>query len=268
MVDRERDLSRTRDLPPYRRIAAELRARIESGALRPGEAVRSESELRDEYGATRVTVRRALALLRADGLIGTEQGRGAVVRPRPRVRMLTAGGNFRAHRHTGAANFNAEAAAQGLRPEQRITAVERVAAPDEIAARLGLSEAAEVIVRRRLFLIDDRPMQLVDGYYPATLFAGTEVESPARIRGGVARLVEDPAGPLRRRITRFVEDLDIRMPTLHEADTLDIAPGIPLARVLRTTLTAPDGEPVEVLDSRVPSDRHAFRYVIDVPDVP
>jgi GntR family transcriptional regulator len=118
-----------RSLPPYRRIAEDLRAQIESGALAPGDRVRSENELKDEYGTTRVTVRKALALLRADGLISSEQGRGAFVRPRPKVRMLTAGANFRARLGTGVANFNAEVTAQNLRPEQRIIAVERVPAP-------------------------------------------------------------------------------------------------------------------------------------------
>jgi GntR family transcriptional regulator len=253
-----------KNLPPYRRIAEDLRTQITSGALRSGEKVRSENELKDEYGTTRVTVRKALALLKAEGLISSEQGRGAFVRPRPKVHMLTTGANFRAHRDSGVANFNAEANSQNLRPEQRILAVGRVPAPDEVAERLGLAPDADVIVRRRLFLADGQPMQLADGYYPVSLFSGTRVEDPQRISGGVSHLIEDPAGPVRRRITRFVEDLDIRMPSTGEAESLSIPPGVPLARILRTAFTA-TGESVEVLDSRVPCDRYAFRYVIDVP---
>jgi GntR family transcriptional regulator len=107
-------------------------------------------------------------------------------------------------------------------------------------------------------------MQLVDGYYPAALFGGTEVEEPRRIRGGVSRLIEDPQGPVKQRIVQFVEDLEIGMPSPAEIDVLSIPPGVPLARVFRTAHTAA-GQVVEVLDSRVPCDRHVFRYVIDVP---
>lgn len=253
-----------RDLPPYRRIAEELRAQINSGALPPGEKLRSENELKDEYGTTRVTVRKALALLKADGLITSEQGRGIFVRPRPSVRMLTTGANFRDHLRTGVSNFNAEAAAQDLSAEQRIVAVERVPAPPEVASRLGLADDTQVIARRRVFFVDDRPMQLVDGYYPMEPFRDTAVEDPRRIRGGVSRLIEDPAGPIRQRIAQFVEDLDIRMPTQAETEALAIPPGVPLARILRTAHTSV-GQVIEVLDSRVPCDRHAFRYVIDVP---
>ncbi|WP_327291098.1 GntR family transcriptional regulator [Streptomyces sp. NBC_01198] len=253
-----------KDLPTYRKIADELRTLILLGKLRAGEKLKSENELKDQYDTTRVTVRKALALLKADGLLISEQGRGVFVRPRPNVQMLTTGANFRERRDTGVSNFNAEAAAQGLRPEQRISSVETVPAPPDVAERLGVADGAEVIVRRRAFFVNDEPMQLVDGYYPAALFAGTEVTEARRIRGGVSRLIEDPDGPIGQRITHFVEDLEIRMPTPAETDALKIPPGVPLARVLRTAHTSA-GQTVEVLDSRVPCDRHVFRYVIDVP---
>ncbi|MCD9872562.1 GntR family transcriptional regulator [Streptomyces guryensis] len=69
-----------RDLPPYRRIADDLRAAIATAKLAPGEKLKSENELKDLYGTTRVTVRKALALLKADGLLISEQGRGVFVR--------------------------------------------------------------------------------------------------------------------------------------------------------------------------------------------
>lgn len=253
-----------KDLPPYRKIADELRALILSGGLRTGEKLKSENELKDQYETTRVTVRKALALLKADGLLVSEQGRGVFVRPRPKVQMLTAGANFRQRRATGVSNFNAEVEAQGLRPEQRILSVEEAQAPADVAARLGVDEGATVIVRRRAFFVNDEPMQLVDGYYLAELFSGTQVAQPRRIRGGVSQLIEDPDGPIGQRIIQFVEDLEIRMPTPDETDALKIPPGVPLARVLRTAHTSA-GQNVEVLDSRVPCDRHVFRYVIDVP---
>ncbi|MFJ2173964.1 GntR family transcriptional regulator [Streptomyces sp. NPDC087851] len=248
----------------YRRIADDLRALILSGKLAPGEKLRSENELKDQYDTTRVTVRKALALLKADGLLVSEQGKGVFVRPRPSVQMLTTGANFRERRQTGVSNFNAEAAAQGLRPEQRILSVETVSAPAEVASRLEITEGSPVIARRRAFFVNDEPMQLVDGYYPAALFGGTELENPRRIRGGVSRLIEDPDGPVKQRITQFVEELDIRMPTPSETESLKIPPGVPLARVFRAAHIS-TGQVVEVLDSRIPCDRHGFRYVIDIP---
>ncbi len=252
------------DGPLFRRIADALRSAILSGELTPGTQLPSENELKDEYGTTRVTVRKALALLKADGLLTSQQGKGVFVRSRPNVQMLTTGANFRIRRNTGEANYNAEAAAQGLSAEQQLIEVGRVPAPPEIAERFGFAVGTPVIVRRRRFLVNGEAMQLVDGYYAADRFTGTAVELPRRIRGGVSRLIEDPDGPVRQRIVQFVEDLEIRMPTPEESAALDIAPGVPLARVFRVGHVA-SGEIVEVLDSRVPCDRHVFRYVIDVP---
>ncbi|GAA0304998.1 GntR family transcriptional regulator [Streptomyces turgidiscabies] len=253
-----------RDLPPCRQIADDLRQDIATGKLAPGEKLESENELKDRYGTTRVTVRKALSLLKADGLLISEQGRGVFVRPQPRVRLRTTGANFRERRSSGVSNFNAEAAAQGLRADQRILSVARVPAPAEVAERIGIPAGSSVIIRRRAFFIGDEPMQLADGYYPEDLFTGSAVEEPRRIPGGVSALIEDPAGPVGQRIVRFVEDLDIRMPTPAEVDALRIPPGVPVARVLRSTCVQ-DGRVVEVLDSLVPCDRHLFQYVIDVP---
>ena len=248
----------------FRQIADALRAAILSGELTPGTQLPSENELKDRYGTTRVTVRKAIALLKADGLLVSHQGKGAFVRPRPAVQMLTTGANWRRRRESGTANYNAEAEAQGRTAEQQLLSVDRVPAPPEIAERFDIPSGTPMIRRRLLFVVDEQPMQQVNAYYRAEMFSGTAVEEPRRIRGGVSRLVEDPDGPIRQRFIQFVEDLEIRMPTPEETAQLEIPPGVPLARVFRTGHVA-SGEIVEVLDSCVSCDRHSFRYVIDVP---
>lgn len=250
--------------PPFRRIAETLRRDILADRLQPGERLPSENELAGQHETTRTTVRKAIALLRSEGLVVSEQGRGAFVRPRPHLKMLLTGSNWRAHRGSGMSNFNAEAADQGRKATQQLLAVEETAAPAEVAERLGAATGSPVIVRKRLFVIDGEPMQFCDGYYPAALFRGTAVAEPRRIRGGVHSLIEDPDGPIRRRVTRFVEDLDVRLPAPSESEALAIPEGVPVVRVLRTAYDVND-EAVEVLDSLVPTDRFAFRYVIDVP---
>lgn len=69
--------------PAYRRLADELRARIESGRLAPGELLPSESELCRRHGVSRDTVRDAIGLLRSWGLVEPRQGVGVRVRERP-----------------------------------------------------------------------------------------------------------------------------------------------------------------------------------------
>jgi GntR family transcriptional regulator len=69
-------------LPPYQRIAAALRDRIESGELLPGEQIPPVPQLVETYGVSRNTALRALRVLRDEGLIEVQQGWGAFVKAR------------------------------------------------------------------------------------------------------------------------------------------------------------------------------------------
>jgi DNA-binding GntR family transcriptional regulator len=79
-VVRAPDESREGALPRYRRIAAELRAAINRGDLRPGDALPSEAALMERYGVARGTARQALADLEGAGLVESQHGRGRYVR--------------------------------------------------------------------------------------------------------------------------------------------------------------------------------------------
>ena len=67
-------------LPPYKRIAADLRQKIQDGALLPGEQIPPVPQLCEIYSVSRNTALRALGVLRDEGLITIEQGWGAFVR--------------------------------------------------------------------------------------------------------------------------------------------------------------------------------------------
>jgi GntR family transcriptional regulator len=66
---------------PYLQLAALLRARIESGAIAPGRRLPSQTELEAETGLSRSTIKRALEVLRDEGLVVTSPGRGVYARP-------------------------------------------------------------------------------------------------------------------------------------------------------------------------------------------
>jgi len=65
--------------PLYRQIAEDLRQQIESGELAPGSQLRTELELREHYDASRNTIRDAVKLLIARGLVATRPGQGTFV---------------------------------------------------------------------------------------------------------------------------------------------------------------------------------------------
>ena len=67
--------------PVYVQVANILRSRIESGQLLPDRPVPSESQLQQEFGVARGTARKAIAVLREEGLVVTVMGRGSYVNP-------------------------------------------------------------------------------------------------------------------------------------------------------------------------------------------
>ena len=74
--------------PKYAQVIDELRRRIESGEYPPGSLLPSEHQLSDEFQIARPTVVRALRVLRQDGWIETQQGKGSFVRGRPALAGL------------------------------------------------------------------------------------------------------------------------------------------------------------------------------------
>jgi GntR family transcriptional regulator len=66
-------------VPPYRQIAEILRRRIGSGQYRPDARIPTESELVEEFEVARTTARRAVGVLREEGLIYTVPTRGSYV---------------------------------------------------------------------------------------------------------------------------------------------------------------------------------------------
>lgn len=65
--------------PPHRQIAAWVRGRIEAGAYGPDVPIESEKWLTEAFGVARDTARRAIAVLRDEGLIYTVPQRGSYV---------------------------------------------------------------------------------------------------------------------------------------------------------------------------------------------
>ncbi len=66
-------------LPAYEQVKAFVKAQINSGAWRPGDAVPSESALQQQFGVSRMTVNRAVKELAVEGVVTRVQGSGTVV---------------------------------------------------------------------------------------------------------------------------------------------------------------------------------------------
>lgn len=66
-------------VPKYKEISRDLFAQIQDGHLKAGDQVMTESELCERYGVSRMTARKALELLAAEGLVRRTAGKGTFV---------------------------------------------------------------------------------------------------------------------------------------------------------------------------------------------
>jgi len=223
----------------YQAIASALRERVGSGEFAAGALLPSEADLSHEFAASRVTVRRALEVLRADGLLDSRQGFGWFVASAPIRQTL---GRL--------ATIEAQMAESGIRPERRILEFAFVTANAHIGDVL---QAQQVLRVKRLNLADGEPFAVVTVWCPAELgrpLSREDVEQHPfyellgiALRGATQTIGAD------------VADAD-------EAALLHVPIGAPLLRCQRVT-TDTAGRPVLMSDHLYPA--HRTEFVVELP---
>jgi GntR family transcriptional regulator len=135
--------------------------------------------------------------------------RGRTVRNRPPLRRVSSTRRHAAHRDSGKPEFDTEAVAQGQVPSRRMLMVGRGPAPKDVAPRLGTEPGQEVVIRKRLQLLDEVPAVISTSYYPLWVAEGTKLESSDALPEGPDNLIEQ----LAHRFDRVMQLLQARMPT-------------------------------------------------------
>ena len=189
----------------YRQLADLLRSAIERGDYAAGATLPSESDLASQFSVSRPTVNNALKVLRAEGLVRVERGRGTIVREIPEIhRNAVARYTQQARERSGARGaFDSEIRALGMTPRSD-TEVKKITPSPEVARVLGLPEGEpNVIVRRRRMYANDVPVQLADSYIPTDIAEGTRLaEADSGAGGIISRFTE--LGYAQVRITETV----------------------------------------------------------------
>ena len=224
----------------YREIADDLRVRVAAGEVVAGGLLPSEAELSARYGASRVTVRRALDLLRDEGLLDARQGFGWFVATPPMRQQL---GRLE--------TIEGQLARSGRQPERRVLGFAFVAAPRDVAAALGTGQVLQV---RRLNLADGVPFARVTVWCPAELgatFSRADVE-----RSPFYELLPVALGGATQTIGAAAASAD-------DAALLQVPEGSPVLRCERVT-TDVDGRPVLVSEHVFPA--HRTEFVVDLPN--
>jgi GntR family transcriptional regulator len=218
----------------YREIADALRETLRTGGWAPGRLLPSEAELSADFQASRVTVRRALDVLRAEGLVDARQGLGWFVASHPIRQTLGELGTI-----------EDQMAAAGIASERRVLDFAFVASPPRVRDVLRTDQ---VLAVRRLNLADGEPFAVVTVWCPAEL--GQHLSRADVEQHTFYELLGVSIGGATQTIGAAAASRD-------EAVHLQVRAGSPVLRCERITERA-DGEPVLVSVHIFPAHRTEF----------
>jgi GntR family transcriptional regulator len=250
--------------PIYRRIADDLRQKIESGVLADGSQLPTEIELKEQYDASRNTVRDAVKWLISLGLVETRPGQGTFVveKLKPFITTLDSESGVGGEGDV----YATVAKASNRRAEDSPPRIEIQGASGRIAAELDIPEGTQVVLRNQQRLIDGKPYSLQTTFYPMSLVnqGATRLIVAEDIENGAVRYLEDA---LSVKQAGWSDRITVRAPDANEAAFFKIPEDGRIA-VFETLRTGYDqhGKPLRLTITAYPADRNQF--VMNVGDVP
>lgn len=134
-----------------------LRERIHDATYKPGERLPSESELAEQFGVSRATVRTVLAKLSVEGLILRRQGDGTYVNERIQDVNTHLGGLW---------DFTRLIETSGFSVSIQALSVEMTEATEGEAHLLAVEPGENLLLLKRLFFADKIPVILARNLIP------------------------------------------------------------------------------------------------------
>lgn len=232
-------MKRVDDRPQHARIAADLRAKILAGDITG--TLPPFKRLMELYSTTTNTAQRAVALLKAEGFVEGKRGKALIIRA-DRIRIVDAASQF-------------EPPASTI--TYQILHIGQARPPADAAQKLGLAEGETALLRKRLMLRDEEPVEIEWSFYPESVVTGTALDKPLPQRD----LATAPTvlAALGWKQAGLVDEIQVREPTTEELQTLELPDEIPVMRTLRT-ITDAEGTVLEVTVMITSGHLYGVRY--------
>lgn len=233
-----------RPVTRYQDLAADLRRRIAHGEFAVGALLPAEQRLAEEYGASRGTIRNALASLELRGMVESTRGSGWLV-----------SAALQAREFSELRTFPDWAESHGMRPGGRIVDSRRDAPTSSEMRTLRIGIREEVFRVTRVRTLDDRPVMLErTAYAPwvAPLIESLPPDEPSIIRVMLAEGVRPVRGAHR---------IDAVPASSEDAKLLGVARSSALLRIRREYGDA-RGRVIEVGEDRYIGG--AVTFAVDV----
>jgi len=254
--------------PLYRQIVDDLRSKIEAGELAPGSQLKTEIELREQYDASRNTVRDAIKWLTTLGLVETRPGQGTFVVEKIDPFVTTLTGDPETGRGGGEEGvYKSEVAASHRVSDISEPRVEIQKAIRPVARSLRIEEGASVVSRHQERYIDGTLWSLQTSFYPMTLVTeqnATDLLLATDMPEGVVAYLAEKCGIQQ---AGYRDTISVRAPNEDEARIFKLpADGrVSVFEIYRVAFDK-DLNRIRLTITVYPSDRNRLR--VDVGEVP
>lgn len=236
-------------LPRYQRLRDEVLRRIAEGEWGPGDAIPTEAELTQRYQIATGTVRKAIDMLVADGVLVRSQGKGTYVR-RPNFDSSL----FRFFR------FKARSG-EAVQPTAKILGRTLKKPPADVRQALAMGAAegeGEAIALSRLRLIDEEPVLVEEIWLPRARF---EPLVEMKLKDFPDLLYPMYESACRQTVASARERLTVEVAGKALAERLGMVAGAPVIAVQRVAFNFA-GAPIEWRCTRGSAD--GFQYEVDI----
>jgi GntR family transcriptional regulator len=229
-------------LPKYHQVYLVLREQLAEGRHDAG--LPGELALAEQFGVARVTVRKALEQLVADGLIQRAPGRGTAPVKRSAAAAVP--------QHAQLTGLLENIVSMGLRTAVKVLACDVLPAPEAVARPLAIEPGAPVQKAQRVRSTREGPFSHITTWVPAALAAGF----------GRRELAKQPILLLLEaqgvRIGRAEQSISARLADAEVARHLQVEVGSALLAVQRLIFDV-DERPVQWLQGLYRPDRYQYR---------
>ncbi|MBV9207051.1 MAG: GntR family transcriptional regulator [Actinobacteria bacterium] len=237
-------LDRSSPVPLYFQAAQHLERMIESGELPMGTRLDNETDLAEALGLSRPTMRRAIEYLVRRGLLVRKRGIGTQVV------------HAKVTREVELTSLYDDLGSSGREPFTRVVSFRTEAAPEEVAAKLGIAAGTEVYVFDRLRYADAEPLALMRNHVPAHLASLTAAGLEAQ---GLYNLLR--ANGIHLRIAK--QEIGARAATAAEARALGERRGAPVLTMERSAYDD-HGRAVEYGSHIYRASRYSFNLTLTI----
>jgi DNA-binding GntR family transcriptional regulator len=244
----EYDINRDSPIPYYYQIQLRLKDAIEKGEWNSNEFIPSERELSSKFNVSRITTKKAIINLRAEGYLKIIKGKGAIV----------AKSKIEEHFFYNVITSYQELKDKGYKVENKIFKFEIIKPEQTIIENLNLSSEDKVYYIERLRFINDEPYHYTKSYLPLYLYKNLNVKD--LIENSIYDLLTNKYKQI---ISKIEKVFEASKTSFEDSKLFNTSVNFPLLFFINKTFNT-DNKPIEFSYNKIRGDLSKFKVVVDV----